>query len=126
MASLKFSKTHEWAKLEEDIATIGITDYAQRSLGDVVFVELPREGTKVKQFLRFGTVESTKSASERYSPLSGEVIQINQDLLKNPQWVNEDPLGKGWMIKVKIEKKEELVALLDEKDYREFLKTQTH
>jgi len=121
MKVLKFSKTHEWALVEGDFATIGITDYAQKSLGDIVFVELPEIGRKLKQNEQFGVVESTKAASELYSPLSGEVIEVNKEVINNPQLINEDPFNKGWMIKIKISNIKELDNLLDQDLYKEFI-----
>jgi glycine cleavage system H protein len=126
MSIIKFSQTHEWAKIEEDLATIGISQYAQKALGDIVFVELPRGGEKIRQGEQFGTIESTKAASELYAPLSGEVIEANKDLINSPQWVNEDPFGKGWMIKIKILDKKEAEKLMDESAYREFIAKETH
>lgn len=126
MGGLRFSKTHEWAKIENNTAVIGITEYAQKSLGDIVFVELPKIGAKVKQALQFGTIESTKAASELYAPLSGEVVEINKELANNPQWINEEPFDKGWMIKIKIESIKEPDSLLDEKTYREFVAKESH
>jgi glycine cleavage system H protein len=126
MGNLKFSKTHEWAKIENETAIIGITDYAQHSLGDIVFIELPKPGAKIKQSVQFGTIESTKAASELYTPLSGEVIGINNDLVNSPQWVNEDPLGKGWMIKIKVSDSKELDSLMDEATYKEFVAKEKH
>lgn len=126
MSTLKFSKTHEWAKIDNNTATIGITDYAQKSLGDIVFIELPKVKDKVKQAAQFGTIESTKAASELYSPLSGEVLEINKDLINNPQWVNESAQDKGWMIKIKIENNSELNSLMDEAAYKEFVAKEAH
>jgi len=126
MSTLKFSKTHEWAKIDNNIAVIGISDYAQKSLGDIVFVELPKIKDKVKSAAQFGTIESTKVASELYSPLSGEVLEINKDLINSPQWVNEFPLEQGWMIKIKIENSSELNSLMDEAAYKEFVASQAH
>jgi len=126
MSTLKFSKTHEWAKIDKDTAVIGITDYAQKSLGDIVFIELPKVKDKVKYTGQFGTIESTKAASELYSPLSGEVLEINKDLINNPQWVNESPLEQGWMIKVKIENSSELNNLMDEAAYKDFVAKEAH
>lgn len=126
MANLKFSKTHEWAKIENDIAVIGISEYAQKSLGDIVFVDLPKVGVKIKQSSQFGTIESTKAASEVYTPLSGEVIEINKDLINSPQWINEDPFGKGWMAKIKIEDSKEIDRLMDEKAYKDFVAKEAH
>ncbi len=118
---IKYSETHEWAKIEGDQAVIGITDHAQSELGDIVFIELPSVGSTVSRNDRFGTVESTKAASELFSPLSGEVVAVNSELSSNPQWVNESPLDKGWMIKIKIKDTAELAALLDESAYQELL-----
>ena len=126
MAILKFSKTHEWAKIDKDIAVVGISEYAQKSLGDIVFIEVPKIGAKLKQGAQLGTIESTKAASELYSPLSGEVIEINKELLNNPQWVNESPLDRGWMIKIKIESNSELNNLMDEAVYKDFVAKEAH
>jgi glycine cleavage system H protein len=121
MAELKFTQSHEWARIEADTATIGITDYAQSQLGDVVFIELPKPGDKIKKASQFGTVESTKAASELYAPVSGEVVQVNSDLINNPQWINESALDNGWMLKVKLENPAELDNLLDESAYKELV-----
>ena len=118
---LKFSKSHEWAKIDADIATVGITDYAQSQLGDIVFIELPQIGTNLNQSHQAGTIESTKAASELYTPLSGEVIEVNSDLGNNPQWINESPFDKGWMFKLKISNSLELDNLMDEASYKEFV-----
>ncbi len=121
MGDVKFTKTHEWVKVEGDVATCGITDYAQKELGDVVFIELPQKGSKVTQFQQMATVESTKAASEVYAPLSGEVVEVNEELTNNPQWINEDPYGKGWIIKVKLSNLAELDNLLSEDEYRDIV-----
>lgn len=119
---LNFLKSHEWVKLEDNnIAVVGITDYAQSQLGDIVFIELPKEGDKLEQFSQFGTIESTKAASELYTPLSGQVIEVNSELINNPQWINESPFDKGWMIKIKIGNPKELDNLMDEQAYKEFV-----
>lgn len=125
MAIVKFNKSHEWAKAEDDQAIIGISDYAQQQLGDIVFIELPNVGDMIEQSNQFGTIESTKAASELYSPLSGEVIQINNDLVNNPQWINEDPFGKGWMAKIKMSNPDELDNLLDEAAYKELIEQES-
>lgn len=116
-----FTKSHEWVKVEGDIALVGITEYAQKELGDIVFVELLKIGEEVKQFSQFGTIESTKAASEMYAPLSGKVFEVNNDLINSPQWVNDDPLGKGWMIKIQLADSKEIGNLLDEKSYEELI-----
>ncbi len=126
MATLKFSKTHEWAKIDANIAVIGISDHAQKALGDIVFIELPKIGAKLKANAQFGTIESTKAASELYSPLSGEVTEINKELLNNPQWVNESPFERGWMIKIKVENSNEPSSLMDEAVYKEFAAKEAH
>jgi len=121
MSDLKFTKAHEWVRVQGDIATVGITDYAQSQLGDIVFIELPKAGEKIKKASQFGTIESTKAASELYAPISGEVTQINNDLVNNPQWINESAFDKGWMAKVKLEDFAELDSLLDESAYKELV-----
>ncbi len=126
MSDLKFTKSHEWVRVQGDIATVGITDYAQSQLGDIVFIELPKAGEKIKKASGLGTIESTKAASELYAPVSGEVTQVNNDLVNNPQWINESALDKGWMAKVKVEDFAELDSLLDESTYREFVEKETH
>jgi glycine cleavage system H protein len=98
---LRYAKSHEWARQEGEEAVIGITDFAQDALGDVVFVELPQEGITFKAGDVFGSIESVKAVSELYAPLSGEVIAINSGLEEHPEWVNEDPYGQGWMIRVR-------------------------
>ena len=118
---LKFSKSHEWVKIDAETATVGITDYAQSQLGDIVFIELPQMGANLNQSSQAGTIESTKAASELYTPLSGEVIEVNSDLVNNPQWINELPLDKGWMFKLKISNALELDNLMDEAAYKEFV-----
>jgi glycine cleavage system H protein len=123
---IKFSKTHEWAKIEGNIAIVGISDHAQHELGDVVFVELPKIGAKVKQASLLTTVESTKAAAEVYAPLSGEVIEVNKSLSSGPQLVNESPYEKGWIVKIKIADPKESGNLMDEPAYKEFLKTEKH
>ncbi|MBP7088085.1 MAG: glycine cleavage system protein GcvH [Candidatus Omnitrophica bacterium] len=126
MKGLRFTKTHEWINLTNQAGVIGITDYAQSQLGDIVFIELPRLGEKIKQSSKFGTIESTKAASELYSPVSGEVIAINKDLINNPQWINESPFENGWMLKIKIENPQELEQLMDEVAYQNFIKEESH
>ena len=121
MADLRFSKSHEWIKLEGNFVTLGVSDYAQSQLGDIVFIELSQLGDKIKQLSQFGTIESTKAASELYSPLSGEVVEVNNDLLNNPQWINESAQDKGWMLKIKVDNPEELNNLMDEAAYQDFI-----
>ena len=121
MSDFKFAKTHEWVKVEGATATIGITDYAQSQLGDVVFIELPEVGSKLAKKLQFGTLESTKAASELYAPLAGEVIEVNKDLINNPQWINESAFDKGWMLKLKIDNPSELDSLMDQVSYEQLI-----
>ena len=116
--SLKYSKEHEWVRMDGDIATIGITDYAQGQLGDVVYVELPVIGKQVEQDKEAAVVESVKAASDVYAPVSGEVIEINQAIVDEPALVNRDPMGKGWFFKIKISDPSQLERLLDEKAYQ--------
>jgi len=119
---LKFTEQHEWVRVEGDTATIGISPYAAEQLGDVVFVELPQVGKKVAQFGEAAVVESVKAASEVYAPVSGEVIEVNKALEANPALVNEGALEKGWFAKLKIKDKSELSKLMDEAQYKEFVK----
>jgi len=114
---LKYTTEHEWVRLDGDVATFGVTDYAQDQLGDIVFVELPEEGETIEKGDTFGVVESTKSVSDLYVPLSGVVLESNDPLLDSPEIINEDPYGEGWMIKVKISDRKELEELLDAKTY---------
>lgn len=123
---LKFSKSHEWVKEDAAIATIGITDYAQKQLGDIVFIELPQPGAKLQKSEQLGTIESTKTASELYVPLSGEIVEVNSDLVDNPQWINESPYDKGWLVKLKITNHSELNSLMDESTYRELIVKESH
>ncbi|KYO66450.1 glycine cleavage system protein GcvH [Thermovenabulum gondwanense] len=117
----KYHKEHTWAKIEGDMAVIGITDYAQDKLGEVLFVDLPEEGSSIKQNEVFGSVESGKVASDLYAPLSGEVIEVNEELADSPELINESPYEKGWMIKIKIEDPAEIENLLDYNDYESIL-----
>jgi glycine cleavage system H protein len=122
MSELKFTKDHEWVRVEGGVATVGITDYAQSQLGDVVFVELPQKGRKVKQAEAAAVVESVKAASDVYAPLSGEVVEVNAALAAEPAKVNADPMGAGWFLKLKLANTAELAGLMDEPAYQNFLK----
>ncbi len=119
--NLKYTKEHEWIRLEGDIGIVGITDYAQGELGDVVFVELPVQGKQVKQGESFGTIEAVKAVSDLFAPVSGEVIETNTELEKAPELINKEPYAKGWIIKLKIQSKSELNNLLDVKAYRDLV-----
>lgn len=116
-----YTKEHEWIKIDGDYAVVGITDYAAQQLGDIVFVELPEVGRKLEQMNTFGVVESVKAVSDLYSPLSGEVTEVNQKIVENPEYVSEDPYEKGWMIKIKIKNKEEIDNLLSPEDYEKLV-----
>ncbi|TAN61487.1 glycine cleavage system protein GcvH, partial [bacterium] len=114
-------KEHEWVKLEGNTALIGITDYAQDSLGDVVYVELPQEGAAVTKHEAFGVVESVKAVSDLYAPVSGNVTEVNDAIIDNPEVINEDPYGDAWMIKVELSGKGDLADLLSADDYQKFI-----
>lgn len=118
---LKYTKEHEWVKVEGDSVTIGITDYAQDSLGDVVYVELPQEGGSVTKNEPFGVVESVKAVSDLYSPVSGNVMEVNDAIIDSPEAVNDDPYGDAWMIKVELSSADELDDLLSADDYQSFI-----
>ena len=118
MAERKYTKEHEWLVIEAGVATVGITDYAQGQLGDVVYVELPKTGTKVTLMGQAAVVESVKAASEVYAPLSGEVVGANAELEANPALVNSDPQGAGWFFKIRLSNPAELSELMDEAAYK--------
>jgi glycine cleavage system H protein len=118
---LKYSKEHEWVATEDNVATIGITDHAQDQLGEIVYIELPAVGDKVSKDDPFGVVESVKAVSDIYAPVTGVVIEINEDLPESPETVNEDPYGDGWLIKVKITDVTDLEDLMDADEYTELL-----
>jgi glycine cleavage system H protein len=117
---LKYSKTHEWVRVEGDIATIGISDHAQAELGDIVYLDLPEPGRMLKAEDQFGEVESVKAVSELYAPVSGEVVEANTGIRDTTETVNDDPYGDGWMIKVRMSDPSELDALLAAGDYTKF------
>lgn len=117
----RYTKEHEWIKNDGGVGTIGITDYAQHALGDVVYVELPKVGAKFEAGKRFGTVESVKAVSEIYCPVSGEVIAVNDALSSSPEKINSDPHGEAWLIKVKLAKPGELDGLMDAAAYQKFI-----
>src|SRR5207244_830876 len=118
---LRYTADHEWARLEDGRVRIGITDYAQDALGDVVFVQLPEPGTKVEAGTSFSEVESTKSVSDIYAPVSGVVVEVNTELVDAPQRVNEDPYGEGWICVIEPRDAEELAGLLDAEAYRRLI-----
>ncbi|MEI2735124.1 MAG: glycine cleavage system protein GcvH [Rhodoblastus sp.] len=123
MATIRYTKDHEYIRVDGDIGTVGISDHAQHALGDVVFVELPTVGKTFTQGGEAAVVESVKAASEVYAPVGGEVIEVNGDLEGTPAKVNEDPLGGGWFMKIRIADAKQLDGLMDEAAYQEFLKT---
>ena len=121
---LKYTEEHEWARVEDDWVEIGVTDYAQDALGEIVFVELPGEGDDITIGDTFGGIESTKSVSDLYAPISGEIIEINEALLESPEIINEDPYGSGWIVRVKPYDASELDTLLNSDSYSEFVENQ--
>ena len=122
MTDLKYSKEHEWVRVEGDVAVVGISDYAQAQLGDVVFVELPEIGRQVAKDSEAAVVESVKAASEVYAPVSGEVVEVNEALGDEPEMVNGAPMGDGWFFKIRIGNPSEIDELMDEAAYQEFVK----
>ena len=125
MSEVKFSKEHEWIKLDGDIATIGITKHASEMLGDIVFVELPEKGSSVAKDGVAGVVESTKAASDVYTPVSGEVIENNQSIVDDPGKINADPENQAWFFKLKIKDKSEMETLMNKDEYDKFAKEST-
>ena len=122
---LHYSKDHEWIRMDGEVGTIGITDYAQHSLGDVVYVELPKVGDKFEAHESFGSVESVKAVSELFTPVAGEVTEVNESLQDTPEVVNTDPYGAAWMIRVRVKDRGEVDALLTAAEYEDFLKSET-
>lgn len=119
--NLRYSKDHEWVKVEGDVASIGITDYAQHSLGDVVYVDMPRVGDTFGTHEAFGSVESVKAVSEIFTPVSGEVVEVNESLNDTPEKVNSDPYGDAWFVKIKMQNALEVDAMLSGEEYEEYL-----
>ncbi len=122
LEDLKYSQSHEWVKVDKDIATVGITDFATKQLTDLVYVELPSLEGRVTKGSSFGAVESVKAVSDLHSPVSGTVVKVNEKLSKEPEIINQDPYGEGWMIKVKIEDLSELDTLMDSEEYEELVR----
>ena len=116
-ADLKYTKEHEWAKIEGNIATIGVTDFAQSELGDIAWLEMPSVGDETKIGKAFGTIEAVKTVEDLFAPLSGKIIEINSELLDSPEFVNEDPYGKGWIVKLELSDESEIAKLLSPDDY---------
>ena len=123
LSGMRFSQSHEWVKTEGDTGTVGITEYAQSQLGDVIYLELPTVGQKLEQGARLGVIESVKAASDLYSPVGGEVTEVNQELKDHPEYVNQDPYGKGWIIRLRGVKDNS--GLLDQKAYDAFVQGQS-
>ena len=120
-AELKYTKDHEWVRIEGDIATVGITEFAQSELGDIVYVEIETVGETISQEEVFGSIEAVKTVSDLFMPLSGEILEFNEELDGNPELVNSDPYGAGWMVKVKISEPSEIEKLLDSSAYQELV-----
>jgi len=118
---LHYTKQHEWVRVSGDVGTVGITDYAQNELGDIVYVDLPRAGTKVERQKTMGSVESVKAVSDIYSPVSGEVIEINDALATTPEKLNESPHGDGWLVKIRLSAPDEILGLLSAADYEKYV-----
>ena len=124
MSTLRFTSDHEWVRLDGDLAIVGITDYAQKQLGDVVYVELPEVGKKLKEHETFGTVESVKAVSELFSPVAGEVVEANNALVQSPEALNGDPYGKAWMIKVRLADPKAVAGLMDAGAYQKYVESE--
>jgi glycine cleavage system H protein len=117
----RYSKEHEWVRLEGDIGTVGITFHAQKELGDIVYADLPKPGTMVEQGKAMGSVESVKAVSEIYSPVSGEVVEVNETLAAAPEKLNQDPQGEAWLVKIKVSAPSEIDELLSAADYQSYV-----
>ncbi|MEJ2543331.1 MAG: glycine cleavage system protein GcvH [Calditrichaceae bacterium] len=120
-SELKYTKDHEWVKVEGDTAIVGITDYAQSELGDVVYVELPEDGAEVSMNETFGSIEAVKAVADLFSPVSGEVIEINESIQDEPEKVNQDAYGDGWMVKIRLSNPDELSQLMDASAYEKHI-----
>lgn len=123
---LKYTKEHTWVKAEGGVATVGITDYAQNELGEIVFVELPEIEAEVEHSTEFGVVESVKTVSDLYSPVSGVVVETNEDLLDSPEIINDSPYDDGWMLKVEMSDPRELASLMSAEEYQDFVESLQH
>ena len=122
----KYAKSHEYVHVEGGVGTVGITDYAQKELGDVVFVELPQVGSVLEAGDELGSIESVKAVSELFAPVSGEVVEINEALAEKPELVNTDPYGDGWMIRIRLSDTSELEDLMNAEEYEEYIETEAH
>ena len=117
----RYTKEHEWVRVENDLGTIGITDYAQDQLGDLVYLDLPSSGTQVKQLDKLGEIESVKAVSDLYSPVSGEVVEVNQEVVDRPELVNQSPYGQGWLVRLRLTDPAEVNGLLTAEQYDELI-----
>lgn len=118
-AELKYTKNHEWVKLDGDVATIGVTDFAQQELGDIVYVEISAQGQSLEADAVFGTIEAVKTVSDLFLPVAGTITEVNSNLDQNPETVNTDPYGQGWIVKMKVDNPEDVAALLDANAYQQ-------
>ena len=125
-ANFRYSDQHEWVLLDGSLATVGITDHAQKQLGDIVYLELPKVGDAVEAGKTCGTVESVKAVSEIYSPVSGKVTEVNSGLIETPEWINQDPHGKAWLIKVKLSSPVPAEQLLSAEQYEQYVREERH
>ena len=119
--NIRYTKNHEWIRVDGEFGWIGITDYAQSELGDIVFVELPKAGTKIEQGKSFGTIEAVKAVSDLYAPVNGEVVELNKEVQDSPEVVNKEPYERGWMLKIRIENPAQLAGLLDTEAYKKLV-----
>lgn len=124
-SDLRYSKEHEWARVEGNVAVVGVTQYAQDSLGDVVFIDLPDVGSEIEQFSKVGEIESVKAVSDLFSPVGGKVVEINQSAVDDPEIVNNEPYGAGWLIKVELSDQSQLDGLMDAQAYQALLDEST-
>ena len=122
---LKYTKEHEWVRVKGSVATVGITNWAQDQLGEIVFVELPEEGEEIEKDDTFGVVESTKSVNDLYVPMSGSVVEVNDPILDSPEIINEDCYGEGWLIRIEVSNKEELGELMSAEQYEAYIKEES-
>lgn len=122
---LKYSKEHEWVRVSGNIATIGVSDYAQDQLGEVVFIELPDEGEEFEKDDAFGVIESVKSVNDIYAPVTGRIMEVNDPVVDSPEIINEDPYGEGWLVKIEISDLKELGELMSAKDYEAYIKEES-
>jgi glycine cleavage system H protein len=120
-SDLRYTKEHEWVRVEGDAGVVGVTDYAQDQLGDLVYLDLPAAGASVAQYAKLGEIESVKAVSDLYSPVSGEIVKVNQEAVDSPELVNSDPYGRGWLIKVRLSNPSEIDGLLDAAAYEELV-----